>query len=93
MGTVGLDFFSGRGVDPMSVGKTFGDGFGEVQFFRGKEVTKQTNILGGIVKSLGNKVGRETVDKGSTEGLIPTVPVQNGMGKKGSILHKRCYTI
>jgi hypothetical protein len=40
MGTVGLDVFSGRGVDPMSVGKAFGDGFGEVQFFRGKEVTK-----------------------------------------------------
>jgi len=40
MGTVGLDFFSGRGVDPMSVGRALGDGFGEVQFFLGKEVTK-----------------------------------------------------
>ena len=45
------------------------------------------------MKSLGNKVGRKAVDKGSTEGLIPTLPVQNGMGKKGSILHKRRYTI
>jgi hypothetical protein len=93
MGPVGFDFFSGRGVNAMSAGETFGDWFGEIQFSRSEEVSKQADVLGRIMESLGDDVGRETVDKGSTEGLITPLPVRDGMDKKGSIFHERCYTI
>ena len=77
----------------MSGGETFGDRLGEIQFSRSEEVAKQADVLGGIMESLGDDVGRETVDKGGTEGLVTTLPVRDGMDKKGSILHERCYTI
>ena len=93
VGTVGFDFFSGSGVNAVSGGETFGDRFGEIQFSRSEEVAKQADVLGGIMESLGDDVGRETVDKGGAEGLITTLPVRDGMDKKGSILHERCYTI
>ena len=93
MGPVGFYFFSGRGVNAMSAGETFGDRFGEIQFSRSEEVAKQADVLGGIMESLRDDVGRETVDKGGAEGLITTLPVRDGMDKKGSILHERYYTI
>jgi hypothetical protein len=93
VGAVGFDFFSGSGVNAVSGGETFGDRFGEIQFPRREEVAKQADVLGGIMESLGNDMGRETVDKGGTEGLITALPVWDGMDKKGSILHDRCYTI
>jgi hypothetical protein len=34
------------------------------------------------MESLGDDVGRETVDKGGAEGLITTLPVRDGMDKK-----------
>ena len=93
MGAVGFDFFSGSGVNAVSGGETFGDRFGEIQFSRSEEVAKQADVLGRIMESLGDDVGRETVDKGGAEGLITTLLVRDGMDKKGSIFHERCYTI
>jgi hypothetical protein len=93
VGSVGFDFFSGSGVHPVSGAEPFGDGFGEIQFPGGEEVAKQADVLGGIMEALGDEVGWEAVDKGGAEGLITTLPVRDGMGKEGSILHERCYTI
>ena len=93
MGSVGFDFFSGSGVHPVSGGEAFGDWFGEIQFPGGEEVAKQANILRTIAEPLGDEVGWEAVDKGGAEGLITTLPVGDGMDKKGSILHEGCYII
>jgi len=93
MGAVGFDFLSGSRVDAPAGGETFGDGFGEIQFAGGEEVPEQANILGGVTESLGYDAGREAVDKRSAQGLIASLPIGNGVGKKGGIFHEAYYII
>jgi hypothetical protein len=45
------------------------------------------------MESFGDDMGWEAVDKRGAQGLITTLPIGDGMGKKGGIVHEGCYTI
>ena len=93
MSPIGFDFLPGGRVDAPAGGKAFGDGFGEIQFAGGEEVAEQADILEGVMESLGDDTGWEAVDKRSAQGLIASLPIGNGVGKKGGIFHDSllCY--
>ena len=93
MDTVGFDFFPGGCVDAPAGGEAFGDRFGEIQFPRGEEVAQQADIVRRIMESFGDDTGWEAVDKRGAQGLITTLPIGDGMGKKGGIVYEGCYTI
>jgi len=91
MGAVGFDFLSGRRIDAPAGGEAFGEGFGEIQFAGGEEVAEEADLLGGVAESLGYDAGWESVDKISAECLIASLPIGNGVGKKGGIFHEAYY--
>ena len=93
MGAEGFDFLTGGRVDAPAGGKAFGNRFGEIQFFGAKEMPEQADILGRVTESLGDDAGREAVDKRGAQGLIASLPIGNGMGKEGGILHDANYII
>ena len=93
MGAIGFDFLSGGRVDASAGVKAFGERFGEIQFPGGEEVTEQADILRRVMESLGDDAGWEAVNKRGPQGLIASLPIGNGMSKKGSIFHDAYYVV
>ena len=56
-------------------------------------MTEQADIWRRIMESFGDDPDWEAVDKRSAQGLIAALPVGNGMGKKGRIVHAKYYII
>ena len=56
-------------------------------------MAEQADIGRRVMESLGDDTGWEAVDKRSAQGLIASLPIGSGVGKKGGIFHEAYYVI
>jgi hypothetical protein len=54
---------------------------------------EQAEIPVAIVESIGDDSVGETVDEGSAEGFIATLPFSNGVQEEVGGVHASCYTV
>jgi hypothetical protein len=82
------DFGPGCGIDAMSSGLAFGQGFGEVHLFVGEEMSEQMQIGPRIAEAVGDHLGRQAINEGGSQGLIAALPFMDGVKEEVFVAHE-----
>src|SRR3972149_11064711 len=85
--------FADFGVDRMPLCYSLWNRLGEIYLAVYELVAKQVDIFRSVAKALGNNLGRQALDKRSTQGFVATLPVEFRIEEEFSIWHRIPYTL